>query len=489
MKILIFILGLLYFQFSFTQQRFNGKSNENLFLQKINGSLLQNDLKQLRKTILSAHPNPFVYIEKQAWDSTYFQLLEYFERPRTVFDFVEKSAKWLNQLKDSHISFDLGEILEQYYPNKSWLIFELARIENKFYAAFFKDNKVPYGNEIISINSIPVDSIYNLALSFAIQEGNSWEAKHKYATTIIAPLFNLMSKLSKDPQKIPILHINEKGDTLFSFVETISPKERMNYLKNQIWKEEDIEYSVDEENNYGILTLYTFMPENKRKFEKTLDHFFDEIKSKEISKILIDIRWNRGGYFNYVEYIFNYLDTTDLVREKTYLAKRSKFDKVSSMNIISKWLLVNVAKFQRTDKELQEYVRYYKLPYGSIDTVYEKQDFSMSLSKFEGTCFLAMNGVSISASVDFASWFQNSKRGLILGEECMGPLTGTCGNPTVFQLNNTKISVMTSTMRSYTNSTFDIGIQPIRPDISIKYSLSDYRSKNDPVVQFFKQQK
>jgi C-terminal processing protease CtpA/Prc len=97
-----------------------------------------------------------------------------------------------------------------------------------------------------------------------------------------------------------------------------------------------------------------------------------------------------------------------------------------------------------------------------------------------------MNGVSISASVDFASWFKETKRGLILGEQCMGPLTGTCGNPILFELKNTRISVATSTMRSYTYPGLQVASDPIYPDIPIKYSVLDFRRKNDPIVEYVK---
>ena len=64
--------------------------------------------------------------------------------------------------------------------------------------------------------------------------------------------------------------------------------------------------------------------------------------------------------------------------------------------------------------------------FGHIDTIHELNNYSYNEKiKFKGSCYLAINGMSISASVDFASWFMRSNRGLVLGEPCMGPYTGT----------------------------------------------------------------
>jgi Na+-translocating ferredoxin:NAD+ oxidoreductase RNF subunit RnfB len=68
----------------------------------------------------------------------------------------------------------------------------------------------------------------------------------------------------------------------------------------------------------------------------------------------------------------------------------------------------------------------------------------------------------------------------------MGPLTGTCGNPVLFDLKNTRISVATSTMRSYTNSNLKVENDPIFPDVPIKYSVSEFRIKKDPIVEYIK---
>ena len=471
------------------QSQFYKIADKDFCMEPVEGKLLQHDLTQIRKTIIAAHPDPFIYRSKGAWDSSYVELLRYFKSPRTMFDFVSKTASWLGELKDSHVGLDIEQILELYKEDNSWLIFNPARIEEKFYAASEAGiDFLPFGNELLEINSMSVDTLFNQAMIFSLEEGGSYEARQKYAVTLMSPLFNLLNSFDSEGEKILIKHCNPKGDTLFSYVKTYTSKERRKIEWRDYTKMQDIEYTIDSSRGTGILKISTFLPRSKRAFEEKVDSFFDSVAKSEVSKILIDVRWNRGGYFEQVEYLYNYIDTISTKRTKTYVSKRSEFDSFSTMTWFSKVLYLSYAKSQKSNSKTRRNYSFYKLPLGTLDTIREANQFDQPIreNKYLGTCFLAMNGVSISASVDFASWFKESKRGLILGEQCMGPLTGTCGNPVLFNLNNTRISVATSTMRSYTNSKLKVESDPIVPDVPIKYSVSEFRIKKDPIIEYIK---
>ena len=472
-----------------SQSPFYKLAEKDFCTEPVEGKFLQRDLTQIRKTIIAAHPDPFIYRTKSAWDSSYIELLHYFKSPRTMFDFVSKTASWLGELKDSHVGMDIDQILELYKNDNSWLIFKPARIDGKFYAATEAEIEfVPFGNELLEINAMRLDTLFNQAMIFSLEEGESYEARQKYAVTLMSPLINLLNSFDPEGEKILIKHCNPKGDTLFSYVKTYTAKERRKIEWRNYSKIQDIEYTIDSIRGIGILKISTFLPRSKRAFEEKVDSFFDSVAHCDVSKILIDVRWNRGGYFEQVEYLYNYIDTISTKRTKTYVSKRSEHDSFSTMSWLSKLFYLSYAKTQKSNTKTRQNYSFYQLPLGALDTIRETNQFDQPIreNKYLGTCFLAMNGVSISASVDFASWFKESKRGLILGEQCMGPLTGTCGNPVLFDLKNTRISVATSTMRSYTNSNLKVENDPIFPDVPIKYSVSEFRIKKDPIVEYIK---
>jgi hypothetical protein len=461
---------------------------KNDFITKeINGIELQEDLTQIRRVILQSHPNPFVYVGKSTWDSTFLSLLNYFEEPRTLYDFTYKTSAWLNQLKDSHIGISLMDLLYEKHGEKSWLHFNLRKIDNKFYATYFPMNNVPFGSEIIEINSVSVDTLYKQSYVFALQEGDSFSAKEQYATEQIHVLYNLLYPSPKEPEKIPVKHINDKGDTLFTFVETINfdrSRKEINKFLNLASKE--VEHKIDTTNELAILKINSFYPVNQKEFSKEVDYFFDTIKDLEISKLLIDIRSNSGGYFSCVNYLFNYIDTSRIPRTKNFIAKRSKYDRFSSSNNPWVKLILRIQKSLNLTEDAKNNHRFYNLPYGYLDTLTELHTTRDKFldKKYLGKCYLAINGTSISASVDCASWFRQINRGIILGEPCMGPLTGTCGNPVSFGLKNTGVEVLTSTMRSYTKPRFSIQKESIIPDVILKNTISNFRQKIDVVYEY-----
>lgn len=489
MKFFPFVILLFFITGFWSQPQFYKLASKDFCTEQVDGKVFQQDLSQIRKTIIAAHPDPFIYRSKVEWDSSYASLMNYFKTPRTLYDFVSKTAAWLGELKDSHVGMDIDQILDLYKEDYSWLIFKPARIDGKFYAASDAESGfIPFGNEILEINSVPVDSLYKKALVFSLEEGASLEAREKYAVTLISPLLNLVNSFDPEGEKVLVKHCNPNGDTLFSFVKTITPAERRKIEWRNYSRNSDIDFTIDTIQKIGVLSIKTFLPRSKRSFEQKIDSFFDSISSTKISTILLDVRWNRGGYFEQVEYLYNYIDTISATRTKTYVSKRSEHDSFSNMTWLSRLFYVSYAKTQKENTRTHQNYAFYKLPLGSLDTIIEMNQFDNPTrdNKYKGECYLAMNGVSISASVDFASWFKESKRGLILGEQCMGPLTGTCGNPVLFDLKNTRISIATSTMRSYTNPKLKVELDPIFPDVPIKYSLSDFRLKRDPIIEFVK---
>jgi hypothetical protein len=480
-------LFIISFCLIFKGQLVIAQEDNDFLLEEIEGKELQEDLSQIRKTILQSHPNPFVYVGKTTWDSTFLSLMNYFEEPRTLYDFTFKTSTWLNQLKDSHVGISLMDLLYKKRSGNSWLHFNVTQIDKKFYASYFPMNSVPFGNEILEINSVSVDTLYKQAYEFSLQEGNSYSAREEYATEQIHVLYNLLYATAKKPNKVPIKHINLNGDTLYTFVQTINfNRSRMNINKFLNIPDKEVEHTIDTSNKWAILKINSFYPNNQKQYTQAIDHYFDTISKLTISKLLIDIRSNSGGYFSCVNYLFNYIDSSKAPRMKTFIAKRSKFDRFATSN--NPWikLVLVIQKTITQSQEAKNNYRFYRLPFGSLDTIsepYMTRDKFLD-KKYLGKCFLAINGTSISASVDCASWFRQIKRGTIIGEPCMGPLTGTCGNPISFYLKNTDVEVLTSTMRSYTKAQFSIENEAISPDIYLENDLINFRKKTDLVHEY-----
>jgi len=481
----LFSTNPIFSQFDNCAESFSLKKKEsNINEQKICPDLLQKDLSELYDKIDEAHPNPFVFCSKKAWDEKYQLIVEECKKPKTFFEFSKLIASWLSLLQDSHTSLDPDLMLWEFKKHHYMFPFMLSRINKKFYAKHFINELIPHGNEILSINEFSADSLFNLSLCFAIKEGESYTAQQSYATYLMGFVYNLCNNFHYN-DTIVIKHQDINGDTLTSILPSYSPRERKRYFNKYSWnKVHDIEFKISSKQNIGVLTVNTFSPKKNKKFEADINKFFQLIKERDIENILIDLRNNTGGYFYYVNELMDYIDTTKLIREKNFICKRSFLDDYSNMGFFNKLFFKLSCKLNK-DAAFQKECSFYNTEYGHIDTLYEKHSYHFKdFYKFNGNCFLAINGMSISASVDFTSWFMKSARGVVLGEACMGPYTGTWGNPRITYLSNTKLAVVISTIRNNLSNEFIHSKNPIRPDIEIPKNIKDYRNRKDPIVKY-----
>ena len=152
------------------------------------------------------------------------------ESPKTFFEFSQIIASWLSMLKDSHTSLDPDLILWEFKKNHYLFPFMLERIEDKFYAKHFVSDKVSYGNEVLKINSLTMDSLFNLSVAFAIKkEGDSRSAQFSYATYLMGFVYNLCNNFSKT-DSVLIQHVNPLEILYIRICQLIVQKKEKNIL-------------------------------------------------------------------------------------------------------------------------------------------------------------------------------------------------------------------------------------------------------------------
>ena len=128
---------------------------------------------------------------------------------------------------------------------------------------------------------------------------------------------------------------------------------------------------------------------------------------------------------------------------------------------IKLWLMRRMAKH---DEQVAHYLRMRELPIGARDTLVYTAKPPIEKHRFDGKCYLLMDGLSGSASVSMASVFRQYDRGLILGTPCLGPMSGTWGNPATVHLPETELDIVVSTLRFDATGHFDRTPTSILPD-------------------------
>jgi C-terminal processing protease CtpA/Prc len=152
-------------------------------------------------------------------------------------------------------------------------------------------------------------------------------------------------------------------------------------------------------------------------------------------------------------------------------------------NKLNLWAL---RAFFKRNPDVRNYLKMMDLPLGESDTIYYAQSEPFPKHKFKGQVYLLIDGRSGSASVNLASGFKANKLGTMCGESCLGPLSGTWGNPAGFRLPNSGLNVYISTIRFNANDEFGTDPSPINPDIEIDFTPADIAEGVDPVLEFIR---
>jgi C-terminal processing protease CtpA/Prc len=95
-----------------------------------------------------------------------------------------------------------------------------------------------------------------------------------------------------------------------------------------------------------------------------------------------------------------------------------------------------------------------------------------------------INGLTASAAVDFTNAFKQRRRGEIVGQQCLGPVTGTWGNPASFTLEKSRLRVSIATIRYNYDDSFRYERNAIMPDHWVDCTPEDINQKTDSQLEF-----
>ena len=446
---------------------------------------MQADLAQLHKHILETHPNPTYYGSltdlSEAYDAANAQV----EKPLSVFEFSLVLNTYLFALKDSHTGINPKQFLYEVNGQRKVLPFFVEMVNDKYYISGAYNPDFIIGAELLQIDTISVQQLYDYALALSLSEGDATAAKEEVASEYISVVYNLLAMNLRQAKSAKVQMVTPQGDTL---LKDIAFSTSWKYFLAGLFssQEEEVRYSFDENNN-GILVVESFQPLSLSLYKKQIDAFFEEVERRYCSTIFIDLRNNLGGLLRAEEYLFSYINNKQASVKTNYLYKRSDYDRFALLSPMQQMQFVNRAKNVYPNGLISKEYDFYKLPKGATKTIlYDYLPENDRDYVFKGSCNLVVNGNSMSASVLFAAWFRHIERGQIFGTPCMGGMGGTFGNPAIITLKNAHLDVMVATLKFTPFHVKDRVLSAIYPDVMIKATREDIIEQRDPFLEYLK---
>jgi len=377
----------------------------------------------------------FIFVEKLeelGWDNIYFRYLPKIRSAKSNLEYYRLLSEMVALLHDGHTNvYPSQEDYDKYYTQP--LIYT-ELIEDKVILRWVGDadllkGGVARGDEVVSVNGIPVKEYMEKTLGSSISFGTTQDKNIR--------LYKYQFLKGPIDEKI-VLGFRDSSGRIKSFiVKRVSNKKREEVLT---WSQYKFKMLA---NGIAYVRLNSFDDEEVAKL-----FLADFSQISEARAVILDVRENGGGNANVGFDILRTLSPEPFP--------------------ISRSTIRNYRSGSRTQYGVNTQYTYptYKIP-------------PSTKFQFQGPVVILTAAQTFSAAEDFVVAFKNMKRGLVIG----GITAGSTGQPLRFSLPGGGSARVCTKKDTFPDGTEFVG-KGISPDIEVYQTITDFRSNKDTVLEF-----
>ena len=490
---------LLTFLFTISYLFLLGQSIDDPFSQR----KMRKDLEIFKEIRLKANSGLYKYRTKEQIDSSYLWAENEINNASTYLDFYNIICELTDFEGSAHNDTDFSAKHEENIEKESYGYFPypIKWIEEKWRINFEK-GKIPLGSEIISINQVPIFEIIKELNKYYPTDGVNTTGKRIGIRTHFAKYYRWNYGLTKyfeveyrepysDQIKREKINGVSNSDYYNNFRKMFSMPLDIFYYANL---KENQKYKYKQINNStGILTIYDFgigneTTEAHKRYCIFLDSIFSEIKTKNISNLVVDIRQNNGGDDPNDVVTYSYLTQRNFRESKEVWINFKKVPYLKYYNSsIPKFLRpFGVGKYNRRFQN--RFPQYRNGKYYISDRESEMQLRKPNEKAFNGKIYLLVSPAVASAGSLFAAMVSGNRNTITVGEETLGGYYGHNGHtPMDYKLPKSKIITeffVENIEQDVPEKSNQIYGRGIIPDMEVLQTFEDYLKNEDTQLNF-----
>lgn len=452
--------------------------------QFFNQEQLKEDFGIFRGALEEAHPGLYWYRSKEEMDSTFNRVFESLDHEMTEHAFYKAIVPVVSKIGCGHTWAAATVKLQKKLWNEGKVLpLSLKFIQDKAYCFRINSSQqtlIQPGNEILSINNFPIDSLINISYSLHFGDGLINTGKLRILEREFSNYYTLFID---QPDLYEIEFIDKSGNRkidqiralTYEEIHRVSPERKASEVKP------NIELQFPESPKTAILTIKEFDDwkegKRKKKFEAVLKQCFESIYSAETDNLIIDLRNNTGGNEEYGLNLYSYLINKPFIGYKQIDFKTTSFSfrKYTTTPRIEYFAIKTVLKHEKVNDST------YLLKNDKAT-----KEFNPSFPQFAGNLYILINGSSFSTTSDFTALVHSNKIATFIGEETGGSYVGNSSDYELqLVLPNTKIRVGIPISRYWTNvSPTDEQGRGTMPDYPLSPSIQDLLDGVDTEMNF-----
>ena len=284
------------------------------------------ELDLLQKALSSMHPGLYRYNSPKHIENIFDSLRSELPQEIKESEYMIYLAQVIQKIKCGHTYLNPwnldSEVRKRLFGGQTYLPFGLEVIEGRFYVTENASEKdaIKRGAELLSINGVAMDKIYQQLKTIAKTDGNNtmsidhylsvWDYKNSnwHAFDIYLQLFH---PLLGDFYTIEYQNYKSRSVQIAQ-VKAMTKEERSDNMAmkygNQILEREDWNLTIVSK-DLAIMKIGTFATWTFKNFDhkQWLANAFKKLDSLNINKLAVDIRGNGGGLTEPANELISYL--------------------------------------------------------------------------------------------------------------------------------------------------------------------------------------
>lgn len=420
-----------------------------------NRTHLIEDVKWLFEAFETIHPNLFYNSDESEIKADYQKLLAELDQTEEVLeiDFYRKVAPIISKLNDGHTTSFPGLSLNNYISNGNKFIPIDIDVEDGnlvISKVFGESSHLHEGHVILSINGLSSNHLIETMKKYV--SGEDEQVKSDMITTYFRFFLWIIFDF-RDSFEITYLEGSAQASTVLAGV-------TYDEIGRELERDRDSlnNSRLVYENDYAVLSLPTF--ENYDHEKDLISQYFEDIRDKNIRKLIIDLRVNGGGDSRVGDTLLSHLIS-------------KPFRQFSKIQIkISE----PIKEYYRSDKYIRDYYKVFN-PQILLDVEnaicgdlveFEGQDVQPSNIQYDGEVILLTSKKTYSSATCFTSAFVDYKIGTLIGES-PGGYASSYGDQYLFTLVHSGLEVIVS-HKYHIRPNGDPSLSKIMPDIQVNNS-------------------
>jgi len=468
-KIILYILVLLVPVKGFSQL-FNPDN-------KYSSQQLAEDYDYLVDALEKSHPGLYWYT-----DSVGFKGLSGFiaetitlSDSLTETEFLRK-ARLLNfAIRCVHTSIGFSKAHDAWWKQNALLLpFNLFTANGKYYVYqnYSENPLLDFGNEILTIDNKPINDIITRISPYIPSDGFNSSRRKNVLKTGFHYYYSLAINETSPTYKISCVTSGTK-DTAVLTVKGINYNELNNRRSSLKKSTTPIDLRFIDSLNAAVLKVPTFRKDLFEKegldYDQVLDSFFNVLKARKTSNLVIDMRDNGGGMSEYGAVLLSYLTNTAFVYCK------------------NQWLTSDT-HFDFIEYDIPETFKGFPEGIVTEDNGYKWKKHSIlgirqpAKNRFKGNIYFIINGGCSSTTAEVIALAKANNIGVAIGEEMGGTNEGnTSGITGWVTLPHTKAVVRIPMVK------FELATEnntAVLPDFYIQPTIEDALNGIDKEMDF-----